>query len=68
MSPTISGASTVTKTVVPTEPIDIAKEQVVKKAKSYLSVSASSYEGLINQLESEKFTPEQAVYGADQNF
>ncbi|MDD4127807.1 MAG: Ltp family lipoprotein [Methanomicrobium sp.] len=64
VSPTVS-ATTVTKTVAPTESIDIAKEQAVKKAESYLSVMPFSYEGLITQLEYEKFTHEQAVYGAD---
>ena len=32
---------------------------------TYLEVSAFSYAGLIEQLEYEKFTTEQATYGAD---
>jgi outer membrane murein-binding lipoprotein Lpp len=57
-----------TQTAAPTESIDIAKEQAVKSAISYLKYSSFSYEGLIEQLEYEKFTHEQAVYGAQQNF
>ena len=34
-------------------------------AQNYLEVSAFSYTGLIEQLEYEKFTTEQATYGAD---
>lgn len=38
-------------------------EQALKKAKSYLSHSAFSREGLKHQLEYEKFTTDQAEYG-----
>lgn len=39
-------------------------DQAVKSAKSYLSYSSFSLEGLIRQLEVERFTPAQAEYGA----
>jgi hypothetical protein len=69
-NPTVSSVtntptSVPTKTVVPTEPIDVEKEQALKSAISYLKYSSFSYEGLLEQLEYEKFTHEQAVYGAD---
>jgi hypothetical protein len=37
--------------------------QAVKKAKNYLSLSAFSRGGLIDQLEYDGFTPAQAAYG-----
>ena len=37
----------------------------MKAAENYLSFSAFSYEGLIDQLEFEKYTSEQAVYAVD---
>ena len=37
-------------------------------AKRYLEVSSFSYQGLIDQLEYEGFTHEQAVYGADRTY
>jgi host cell surface-exposed lipoprotein/uncharacterized protein DUF2510 len=40
-------------------------EQAVKKAKSYLSFTSFSKDGLINQLEYDGFTPDQAQYGAN---
>lgn len=48
-----------------TQPVDTAKQQALKKAKSYIGMMAFSYEGLIEQLEYERFTTEQAKYGAD---
>ena len=39
----------------------------LKKAHSYLSFTAFSYTGLIEQLEFEGFTPSQAAYGARMN-
>jgi hypothetical protein len=39
-------------------------EQAVKSAESYLDYSSFSLPGLVNQLESEGFTPAQAQYGA----
>lgn len=41
------------------------EKNALEKAKSYLRSSAFSYEGLISQLEFNKFTHEEAVYGAD---
>ena len=42
-----------------------SKSNALEKAKSYLSHSAFSYEGLIDQLEYNDFTHEEAVYAAD---
>lgn len=41
------------------------QKNAVKKAKDYLSYTAFSYTGLIGQLEYEKFSTEDATYGAD---
>lgn len=43
----------------------VSQKNAVKKAKSYISHSAFSYQGLIGQLEYEKFSHKDAVYGAD---
>lgn len=43
------------------------KEGALNKAKSYLLLSAFSYTGLIEQLEYEGFTYDQASCGASQN-
>ena len=40
-------------------------EQALKKAKSYIKISAFSYKGLIEQLEFEGFTSSEATYGVD---
>jgi hypothetical protein len=40
-------------------------DQAVKKAKTYLGFSSFSQAGLVNQLEFEGFTPDQARYGAN---
>jgi len=42
----------------------ISRAQAVRKAKSYLQLSAFSFQGLVDQLEFEGFTHAQAVYGA----
>ena len=39
-------------------------EQAAGKAQSYLDFSSFSCQGLIDQLEYEKFTPQQATHGA----
>ena len=44
-----------------------AQENAVKKAKAYLDTMPFSREGLIDQLEYEGFTTEQATYGVEQN-
>ena len=41
-------------------------EQAAKKAQSYLDTGSFSREQLIDQLEYEKFTTEQAEYGVSQ--
>lgn len=43
----------------------IGQKNALAKAKSYLDITAFSYSGLIAQLEYEKFSHEDAVYGAD---
>lgn len=43
----------------------IGQRNALNAAKKYLNVMAFSYEGLIHQLEFEKYTTEQATYGAD---
>lgn len=41
------------------------EQNALSKAKQYLGFSAFSYKGLIEQLEYEKFSHEEAVYGVD---
>lgn len=43
----------------------VSQKNAVRKAKSYLDFSAFSREGLIDQLEYEGFSTEDATYGAD---
>lgn len=43
----------------------MGQKNAVSKAKQYLEFSAFSYKGLIEQLEYEKFSHEESVYGAD---
>jgi len=43
----------------------VSQKNAVRSAKSYLGYSAFSYTGLIKQLEYEKFSHTDAVYGAD---
>lgn len=47
--------------------ITAGEKNAAKKAKSYLEYSAFSRDGLIKQLEYEKFTPAEAEYGVDQS-
>lgn len=50
----------------PAEPAATKSQQnALKKAKDYLDYTAFSYTGLIEQLEYEKFSTEDATYGAD---
>lgn len=50
----------------PADPTPTASQKnALKKAKSYLNYTAFSYTGLIEQLEYEKFSTEDATYGAD---
>lgn len=51
--------------VMPTSSETVSQKNAVKKAKSYLEYTAFSHDGLVTQLEFEKFSHEDAVYGAD---
>ena len=66
---TKSVATTETPTQSPaTEPErkeTTGQKNALNSAKSYLSFMAFSYQGLIKQLEFEKYSSEEAVYGAD---
>ena len=42
-------------------------EQAAKAAKQYLSIMPFSRQSLIDQLEFDGFTSEQAIYGVEQN-
>lgn len=63
----ITAPPTVTKTPtkVPTSTITRGQENALKSAKNYIRVMGFSREGLIKQLEFEKYTHAEAVYGAD---
>jgi Host cell surface-exposed lipoprotein. len=54
-----------TPTPTPVSSETISQKNAVKKAKSYLSYSAFSHDGLVAQLEYEQFSHADAVYGAD---
>jgi hypothetical protein len=45
--------------------ITIGEKNALASAKKYLEFSAFSYHGLIQQLEFEQYTSEEAAYGAD---
>ena len=45
--------------------LTVSQKNALSEARSYLSFSAFSYEGLIEQLEYEKFSHDDAVYAAD---
>lgn len=45
--------------------VTVSQKNAFSKAKSYLSYTAFSYQGLINQLEYEQFSTADATYGAD---
>ena len=49
----------------PDPTVSLGMQNALKKAQSYLNVSAFSYDGLIDQLKYSGFTHEQAVFGAD---
>jgi len=53
------------KSVQPTSNETVSQKNAIRKAKSYLSFSGFSHDGLISQLEYEKFSHEDAVYGVD---
>lgn len=66
-----SNKTTEKATDKPTEPpttkpnVSKGQENALKQAKSYLSHSAFSYNELVEQLEFEKYSHDEAVYGAD---
>lgn len=61
---TTPGAEPV-KPATPAGKPTVGQANALEKAKSYLSISAFSYKGLIEQLEYVKFSHEEAVYAAD---
>ena len=54
-----------TESVTPAVELTMGQKNALSSAKNYLSFSAFSYEGLISQLEFEKYTYEDAVFAAD---
>lgn len=52
-------------TTPPAQSATTSQKNAVRKAQSYLSYSGFSRDGLVAQLEFEKFSHEDAVYGAD---
>ncbi len=50
---------------IPKDEITIGKQNALRAACSYIENMPFSYEGLVKQLEFEKYTHEEAVYGAD---
>ena len=50
---------------IPVSAETTGQKNALRSAKSYLSIMPFSYEGLIHQLEFEKYTYEDAVYAAD---
>ena len=67
--PTIIEEENISQEVPEKEPVEssgtVGQKNALSSAKSYLDYSAFSYEGLIEQLEYEKFSPEDAAYAAD---
>lgn len=67
-SPTPTTTKQQESIATPTTPSEtVSQKNAIRKAKEYLSYSSFSYEGLITQLEFEKFSHEDAVYGADRS-
>lgn len=62
---TVNTAAPQTQKSPPPQSASVSQQNAVRKAKSYLSYSGFSREGLVDQLEFEKFSHEDAVYGAD---
>lgn len=54
-----------TETISPTVKETVSQRNAVRSAKNYLNYTAFSHDGLVAQLEYEKFSHEDAVYGAD---
>lgn len=49
----------------PSSDVTMGQKNALAKAKSYLDYTAFSYQGLVKQLEYEKFSNEDAIYGAN---
>lgn len=64
-TPSPSPTSAPTPTPEPTPQLTLGQQNALSKALSYLSHSAFSYQKLIEQLEYEGFTEDEAIYGAD---
>ena len=47
------------------EQITLGQQNALKQAKRYLDLAGFSYQGMIEQLEYEQYTHEEAVYAAD---
>ena len=47
------------------EPLSVERRSALEKAENYLTLTAFSHDGLIKQLEFEKFSHDDAVYAAD---
>lgn len=60
-----STETTTTSTTSTSDLLSTGQINAVRKAKEYLSIMSFSHDGLIEQLEYEKFTHTEAVYGAD---
>lgn len=52
-------------TTAPVSNVTVSQKSAVRKAQSYLNFTGFSHDGLVAQLEYEKFSHEDAVYGAD---
>lgn len=62
---TITAKSEPSTQSTPIDTLTVSQKNAVKSAKTYLSMGGFSYQGLIAQLEFEKYTHEDAVYGVD---
>jgi hypothetical protein len=63
--PTNSDSTATVSPSTPTSSVTVSQKNAVKRAKTYLSLSGFSHDGLVAQLEYEKFSHEDAVYGVD---
>lgn len=65
-APTVAQTKQVVKpTTPPVSNTTVSQKNALRKAQSYLAYTAFSHDGLVAQLEYEKFSHEDAVYGAD---
>ena len=63
--PTVSEAPPITDTVEPAVEETVSQESARRSAESYLAFAAFSRQGLIDQLEFEGFSTEEATFGVD---